>query len=63
MQTNQKGLSKLKIKTKGIVHYLSINWLTQNQHRIKINVLMASVCTDWGLNTNRLGGVQGVRNC
>ena len=47
MRINQKGLSKLEIKTKGVVYYISINWLTQNRHRIKINVLMAGVvCTD-----------------
>ena len=37
MQINQKGLSTLKNKTKGVVYYLSINWLTQNKdlHRLR----------------------------
>ena len=31
IRKNQKGLSKLEIKTKGVVYYFSINWLAQNK--------------------------------
>ena len=57
---NQTQKSELQIKqTRGrqnqiqyqrvVVYNLSIDWLTSNQHRIKINVLTGQ--TDWSIYT------------
>ena len=35
----------------GVVYYITINWLTINRHRIKINVLTGYRPADWSINT------------
>ena len=35
----RQGLGRIR-KQRGVLYNFSINWLTQNQHRIKINVQM-----------------------
>ena len=40
-RNDRQGLGRIRIdKQRGVVYNITINWLTLNQHRIKINVLM-----------------------
>ena len=37
----RQGLGRIRIdKQRGVVYNITINWLTLNRHRIKINILM-----------------------
>ena len=39
-QNYRQGLGRIRIdKQRGVVYNITINWLTLNRHRIKINVL------------------------
>ena len=62
---NQKSSKPKTNRDKGsVVYYITINWLTINRHRIKINVLTEYRRADWSKYTRRLNilwGSRGVR--
>ena len=48
----RQGLGRIGIRKQRVVVYnISINWLTQNRHRIRINVLTGDRQTDWSIYT------------
>ena len=49
---NRQGLGRIRIgKQRGVLYNFTINWLTQNRHRIMINVLTGDRQKDWSIYT------------
>ena len=50
-KTNRGKAEIIVVMQRGVVYYFSINRLTKNQHRIKINVLTGNRRADWIIKT------------
>ena len=57
---NKQGQGRIRIgKQRGVLYNFTINWLTQNQHRIMNNVLTGDKRTDWNISTLGLNVLRG----